>query len=264
MEIVVDIERVGIHPYNENIRGVNPSLTGLRESVLQSGQAYALGAVPGEDGTYLVYEGARRLAAMTAVGFTEVRLSVENLTDEQVLARIAASDIKEPLPHVVAKKGIVTGGKSWLVRQMLDGGSRKDEIAAALNITLDEVSGYLALHSEEESTLSAVASGTLAFSAYCRIKYKSPEFKAQLLEGKKRVSVREVLKAIESDSPVSRRKEANPEPVETSAVNPSALLRDIWRNLLSLRGMDYAPDPDNDMWVDIVYLVEKINGGTNE
>lgn len=264
MEIICDIERVHIHPYNENIRGINPSLTGLRESVAQSGQAYALSAVPGEDGAYLVYEGARRLAAMTAAGFSEVRLSVEILTDEQVLARIAASDIKEPLPHVVANKGIVTGGKSWLVRQMLDGGSRKDEIAAALNITLDEVSAYLNLHSEEESTLSAVATGRLPFTGYCRIKYKSAEFKAQLLEGKKKVSVREVLKAIEIDSPVGRRKEAAAEPVETSAVNPSTLLRDIWRNLLSLRGMDYVPDPDDDMWIDIVYLVNKINGGNGE
>lgn len=263
MEIVVDIEQVGIHPFNQSIRGINPPLTGLIESMRQGGQAYALAATPSDDGTFLVYEGARRLAAATAAGLTEVRLSVENLTDAQVLERIAASDIKEPLPHVVVdKQGCVVGGKAWLVRQMVRGGAGKHEVAASLSVTLDEVSAYLNLHSEEESTLSAVATGKLPFSGYCRVKYKSPEFKKRLVEpateGKK-VSIRNVLKAIADDDPVSgRRVEAETTPVETSRVNPISLLLRIRSDLTALRGMDY-PVGEQEIWEDILELMEGVN-----
>ncbi len=265
MEITTDIANVFVHPLNLMVRGHNPPLTGLKDSVAQDGQAYALGAVVMPDGTYGVYEGGRRLAAMTAAGFLEVRLSVEQLTEPQILDRIAASDIKEPLPHIVMRNEEVVGGKVWLVSKMLDGGANKRQIAVSWNTTIDIISAYQTLLSEEVSVQNAVASGRLDITAYSRVKNKTAEFKRQLVEpaaAGKKVSVRDVLRAIEVDDPVAaRRKEMV---ADTKAGVPLTQMDILFRVRADLRSLASAKliikEGNNEVWDDITDLVGHIGG----
>ena len=263
MEILADIERVHLHPDNVEIRGANPSLTDMRDSVQQDGQAYALSAIIGDDGDYYVYDGGRRLAALTAAGVTHVRLSVEELTRAQVLRRIAASSIKAPFPHVVVRDGCVVGGKAWLVQQMLSQGLRRDEIATSMGERVDVVSAYQSLLSEDEEILIAVSDGRLEITAYARIKYKPPEFKRQLIDGAKgkKVPARAVIKAIQEDnaSVVGEMVRERPSPETVNVEILDVLLR-VRAGLMTLRNSD-VDITKFEIWDDIVDLWEEVNDG---
>lgn len=261
MEIICDIERVHIHPDNLEIRGSNPSLTGLRDSIQQDGQAYALAAVLGDDGDYYVYDGGRRLASLAASGATQVRLSVETLTRPQILYRIAVSNMKEPFPHVVVEGGRVVGGKAWLVKELLAEGARKDQVATALNERIDVISAYISLLDEPENILNIVASGKLEITSYARIKYKSPEFKERLVAGAKgkKVPVRAVLKAIQEDnaeavSEMVQRPRPQVEMVDNDVV--AAMLR-VRAGLVTIKNADVDLS-EYEAWYDICELVDEM------
>ena len=261
MEITVSIDRVFVHPDNLDIRGPNPSLTGLKDSLEQDGQGYAMYATVGADGNYYVYEGGRRLAALSALGVTEVVLSVSDISPAQVLRMIAVSNIKEPFPPVVARDGCAVGGKALLVRRMLDEGMQRHEIAASLDERIDIVSAYISLLDEEPAVLDAVASGRLEMTAYARIKYKSPDFKRQIIEGAKgkKVPVRAVLKAIQDDNAGAideMVKEAQPR--NDMGDNPvGAILARLRGDLMTLRNMDVDLSRF-EIWDDICELWEEV------
>lgn len=261
MEIICDIERVHVHPDNLEIRGSNPSLTGLRDSIQQDGQAYALAVVLGDDGDYYVYDGGRRLASLAASGATQVRLSVEALTRPQILYRIAVSNMKEPFPHVVVENGCVVGGKAWLVKELLAEGARKDQVATALNERIDVISAYISLLDEPESILNTVASGRLEITSYARVKYKSAEFKERLVTGAKgkKVPVRAVLKAIRDDNAevvavMVQGPRPQAEMVDSDVV--AAMLR-VRAGLVTIKNADVDLS-EYEAWYDICELVEEM------
>lgn len=262
MEIICDIERVHVHPDNLEIRGSNPSLTGLRDSIQQDGQAYALAAVLGDDGDYYVYDGGRRLASLAASGATQVTLSVKSsMSRLQTLLAIAVSNMKEPFPHVVVEGGRVVGGKAWLVKELLAEGARRDQVATALNERIDVISAYISLLDEPESILNTVASGRLEITSYARVKYKSAEFKERLVTGAKgkKVPVRAVLKAIRDDNAevvavMVQGPRPQAEMVDSDVV--AAMLR-VRAGLVTIKNADVDLS-EYEAWYDICELVEEM------
>lgn len=203
MEKWVNKNEVVIHPLNRQVRGRYGDMTVLKESIAESGQADPISCVLMPDGRYGAIDGGRRITSIKALDEIEhVWIVVEQLTDEQILDRIASSDIKEPLPHVVAVDGEIVGGRAWLAMQFTGGDVKKRRAASAkLGVSPDVISAYLNLFREPESTIEAVASGKLEITAYARMKYQSEEFKkvvlAPALEKGYKVQVRRVMKALE-------------------------------------------------------------------
>jgi hypothetical protein len=152
-------------------------------------EEFPLSVVMYED-KYLLWDGARRLAAAKKIGMTHVTVLIsDDLTPEEALQRQLSVLLREPQPVVVLDEDAnVVAGICWAVHQLTDGrpeATRKNniEVAHILGEKPDTISAYRALFFEELPEMKRrVAKGDIAITVYSRLKHQSTETKIAILQ----------------------------------------------------------------------------------